>query len=152
MASKSPENLSAYFQQQSTDLAGKAGRRAQSYAPVPARDDEAVLVAEWLAGLIVIWLGVFTSSSDYATVMLQIGKRYLAVTAIFFVLALLAAGGGKKAEAAKWMGLLIDVGIVLSATQSGLFQALSVFFNPATTATTAAESLPSSTGTDSGLA
>jgi len=77
------------------------------------------LVAEWLGGVVLICIAVPTQAANvgYAKTITRIMYRLTALTAVFFVLALMA--NSKAGKVAVYAGLLIDLGIVFDAVQSG---------------------------------
>jgi hypothetical protein len=87
-------------------------RKATSRSPA--------LLAEYLAGVLIISITLFTQSGTkgYQTVITDVMMRLSALTAVFFVLFLMT-GSKRGGEAAMWFGLLVDLGIVYKAAQSG---------------------------------
>lgn len=77
------------------------------------------LVGEWLAGVLLICFAVPTQAANagYQKTITAIMYRLTALTAVFFVLALMSNGKGGKT--AVYAGLLIDFGILFNAVQSG---------------------------------
>lgn len=77
------------------------------------------LVGEWLGGVALICIAVPTQAANngYVKTITKIMYRLTALTAVFFVLALLA--DTKAGKAAVYAGLLIDLGIVFDAIHSG---------------------------------
>ena len=77
------------------------------------------LVVEWLAGVVLISIAVPTQGSDngYQKVMTTIMYRLTALTAVFFVLALMA--NSRAGRVAVYVGLLIDLGLVFTTYREG---------------------------------
>lgn len=77
------------------------------------------LVGEWIGGVVLICIAVPTQAANngYVKTITKIMYRLTALTAVFFVLALLA--DTKAGKAAVYLGLLIDLGIVFDAVHSG---------------------------------
>lgn len=77
------------------------------------------LIGEWFLGVVLICIAVPTQSANngYAKTITAIMYRLTALTAVFFVLALMANTKGSKT--AVYAGALIDLGIAFNAMQSG---------------------------------
>jgi hypothetical protein len=106
-------------------------RRARSYAGGRAKGftlkklnspQSGALFAEYFGGALVICLDLFVEapSAGYATTMSKVMIRLTALTAVFFVLFLMT-GSKRGGQAAVWMGLLIDLGIIFTAARAQTF-------------------------------
>ncbi len=77
------------------------------------------LITEFLIAVLLIIIGVFTSSKSYAARMSAMLWQLTSLFLVFFVLALLDKGG-KMSKAAVAFGAMIDLGILFVATQQSL--------------------------------
>lgn len=84
-----------------------------------------LILIEFLAGTLIIVSGLFTkgAAKGYVVTMSEITVRLSALTAVFFIL-FLVAGSRSGGKAAAWFGLLIDVGIGLHAASEAEFSSL----------------------------
>jgi hypothetical protein len=101
---------------------GSAKRAYQGTRKFAAsKEGGGVLLAEYLAGVFILVFGSVTrgGKSGYQAIMAELIVRLTALTAVFFVLFLLA--GTKAGKAAMWFGVLVDLGIVLTATSQDVF-------------------------------
>lgn len=80
------------------------------------------IFAEYIAAVVIITLGIFVKggAQGYSQVMSNVMMRLTALTAVFFVLFLLA-GSKRGGQAAVWFGLLIDLAAILTAARSQTF-------------------------------
>lgn len=92
------------------------------------RQYSGVLFAEYLAGALLIMLGIFVGDDSYSTKMGRALLRLSALTAVFFVLALVASGENSGKFAAAFGGL-IDVAILFDATKSGTIKNVGSVFS-----------------------
>jgi hypothetical protein len=108
-------------------LLPRANQKTESFIG-KAADKSPVLLAEFVAGLAIIGIAMFTRSATekYNDVITGVIARYTAFTAVFFVLFLMASGK-RSSQAAAWFGLLIDLGLVFDAVNHNMFQDLSSF-------------------------
>lgn len=83
------------------------------------------LMAEFLFGVAVISISIFTESRDrgYNTVMAEVMMRLSGLTALFFIL-FLFTGSKRGGEFAMWFGLLIDIAVAFRALQKNNFTRL----------------------------
>lgn len=123
-----------------TVYSGKKSGRLPLYTPRGPRtryiryigNDEAAnlnrLVAEWLVAVAMIVFGVpgQAANAGYHRAMKAVMFRLSALTAVFFVLALMS--NGKGAKAASYFGLLIDLGIAFNAVTTGTFASMNNIF------------------------
>ena len=114
-----------------TTGAGRPGGNIPRYTPRSSRtryiryignqdaSNTGKLVTEWLAGVVLISIAVPTQGADhgYQKVMTTIMYRLTALTAVFFVLALMA--NSKAGRVAVYVGLLIDLGLVFTTYREG---------------------------------
>lgn len=105
-------------------------KRTQSFIG-KAVDRSPVLLAEFIGGLVIIAVAMFTrtATEKYQDVMASIMARYTAFTGIFFILFLMGSGGKRASQAAAWFGLIIDLGLLFDATNHSMFEDLSAFIN-----------------------
>lgn len=101
-------------------------RRAPRHSPNPK---VGALMAEWLFGVVVISVTVPLQGAQngYGKAITDVMFRLTGLTGFFFVLALL----GNSARASRfvvWFGLLVDLGILFTATTSGTFNAMTAVF------------------------
>jgi hypothetical protein len=77
-----------------------------------------VLFAEYFGGALIISLELFTqgATKGYPASIARVMMRLTALTAVFFVLFLMQ-GSRRGAQAAVWLGLLVDLGIVFTAAR-----------------------------------
>lgn len=77
------------------------------------------LVGEWLLGVLLISVTVplQAGSNGYQKVMTSVMYRLTALTAVFFVLAIMSSG--KAGKAAVYFGLIVDLGILFNAVRNG---------------------------------
>ncbi len=96
-----------------------------------AVDHSPLLLAEFIAGLVIIAVAMFTrtATEKYQDVMASVLARYTAFTGIFFILFLMGSGGKRASQAAAWFGLIIDLGLLFDATNHSMFEDLSAFIN-----------------------
>lgn len=100
-----------------------AGKRGKSFAIKKLEGPQSgALFAEYFGGALVIILGLFTKgpSKGYLDTMSEIMMRLTALTAVFFVLFLMQ-GSKRGGQAAVWLGLLIDLGIIFTAARGQTF-------------------------------
>lgn len=83
------------------------------------------IFAEYIAAVVIISLGIFVKggAQGYSVVMSNVMMRLTALTAVFFVLFLMA-GSKKGGQAAVWFGLLVDLGVVFSAARTQTFSTM----------------------------
>lgn len=88
------------------------------------RNNTGKLIAEWLLGVILICVAVpiQAANAGYLKTITSIMYRLTALTAVFFVLALMS--DTKGAKTAVYAGLLIDLGIIFNAVQVGTFKGI----------------------------
>lgn len=96
-------------------------RTRQGYGYLTGKEHGGVLLAEFLAGVLILVIGTLTTGpkKGYTSTMASLTVRLTALTAVFFVLFLLA--GTKAGKAAMWFGFLIDLGITFTATSQNVF-------------------------------
>jgi hypothetical protein len=77
------------------------------------------LFAEYFAAVVIIILDLFTQgpAKGYTTTMAKVMIRLTALTAVFFVLFLMT-GSKRGGQAAIWIGLIIDLGVVFTAARA----------------------------------
>lgn len=102
-----------------TGEAAAAGAAVGSYLPTRAADKASsgigALEAEYVGGLLLIFLTVFTDTgTSYSDKMLSVMKRGTLLSILFFIMALVAGLGNNASRAMKAFGALIDVGILIS--------------------------------------
>lgn len=80
------------------------------------------IFAEYIVAVVIISLGIFVrgGAQGYTVVISNVMMRLTALTAVFFVLFLMA-GSKRGGQAAMWFGLLVDLAIVLQAARSQTF-------------------------------
>ncbi len=80
------------------------------------------LFAEYFAAALIIVLALFTETATkgYSATISKVMLRLTALTMVFFVLFLMQ-GSKRGAQAAIYLGLLIDLGVIYSAAQEQLF-------------------------------
>lgn len=103
-----------------------AGRRASKFAIQRLEGPASgALFAEYFGGALVIATGLFTKgpSKGYLDTMAEIMMRLTALTAVFFVLFLMT-GSKRGGQAAIWLGLIVDLGIVFTAARGQHFTTL----------------------------
>jgi hypothetical protein len=81
------------------------------------------LIAEYIAGMVLIAWGIFTGQKDYLEAMSEAMWRMTALTFVFFVLALVARGD-KSGKAALAFGAIVDLGILFHATQTNVIKTM----------------------------
>ena len=108
----------------------KSDKRTESFIG-KAVDRSPVLLAEFIGGLVIIAVAMFTrtATEKYQDVMASTMARYTAFTGIFFILFLMGSGGKRASQAAAWFGLIIDLGLLFDATNHKMFEDLSAFIN-----------------------
>lgn len=97
--------------------------KRQSSPLVKAGNKSPVLVAEFIAGILIISISMFTRNRAWQDAVSDIMIRLTALTAAFFVLFLLT-GSKRSGQFAMWFGLLIDLGIMYAAVQKNDIAAL----------------------------
>ena len=82
----------------------------------------AALFAEYFGGALVISLELFTqgATKGYPASIARVMMRLTALTAVFFVLFLMQ-GSRRGSQAAVWLGLLVDLGIIFTAARGQTF-------------------------------
>lgn len=94
------------------------------------------LTAEFLGGLALLFLTLFTDSkSSYSDKMLAIMKRGTLLAISFFLLALIGGQGPNAARIVKAFGLLIDVALIMSVASDSMLSELDHFFQGTWTGT-----------------
>jgi hypothetical protein len=80
------------------------------------------LFAEYFAAVLIIVLALFTESATkgYPATISKVMMRLTALTMVFFVLFLMQ-GSKRGGQAAIWLGLMIDLGVIFAAAQEQLF-------------------------------
>lgn len=114
-------------------IGGFAGSDVKKYLPSEAGEKASnavgAITAEFLGGLALLFLTVFTdSTSSYSDKMLAIMKRGTLLGLSFFLLALISGQGPNAARVAKAFGLLLDVGILMSLASDTMLSELDAFF------------------------
>jgi len=105
-------------------LAGPRGRSrsrsGRAFKSLTGRESGGILLAEYFGAVVIIVLGLFTKGpgQGYHQTMADIMLRLTALTGIFFILFLLA--GTKGGKAAVWFGLLVDLGVIFTATRENV--------------------------------
>lgn len=101
-------------------------RRAPRHSPNPR---VGALMAEWLFGVVVISVTVPLQGAQngYGKTITDIMFRLTGLTGFFFVLALMG-NSQRAARFVVWFGLLVDLGILFTATTSGTFNAMTAVF------------------------
>lgn len=99
---------------------GRYGKKG--FKTLTGRASGGVLLAEYIGGALIITFSIFTKGPEkgYLDITSEVLIRLSALTAVFFVLFLLS-GNSKSGKAAAWFGLLIDLGIVFTATSQSQF-------------------------------
>jgi hypothetical protein len=88
-----------------------------------------LLEAEFLASIFMLFLLMFTNSSEtYASKIMALMKRGTLISILFFVLALTAATGENAAKVAKGIGALVFVATLLSTPGNTVITDLDAFF------------------------
>lgn len=95
---------------------GKKTSWGDAFGSLSGKSDGGPLLAEYIAAIVIIFLGTLTRGpgKGYSAVMSELMLRLTAVTTVFFILFLFA--GTKGGKAAVWFGLLIDLGIIYTAS------------------------------------
>lgn len=109
------------------------GRAPITYLPTEQGEKASgavgALTAEFLGGLALLFLTLFTdTSSSYSDKMLAIMKRGTLLAISFFLLALISGQGPNAARIAKAFGLLIDVALIMSVASDSMLSELDKFF------------------------
>lgn len=99
------------------------------------------LIAEWLIAVIVILWGIFSGNKSYEETIANAMWRLTALSGVFFVLALVMRGKntGRVAVA---MGALIDLALILEATNHGEVKKLAGVFAGKGTKTDTGDTAP----------
>lgn len=103
-----------------------AGKRAGKFAMARLEGPASgALFAEYFGGALIIATGLFTKgpSKGYLDTMAEIMMRLTALTMVFFVLFLMT-GSKRGGQAAIWLGLIIDLGIIFTAARGQHFTTL----------------------------
>jgi hypothetical protein len=106
---------------------GYAGKRSKAFAMGKVEGAQSgALLAEYLGGAVIISLELFTqgASRGYVSSMARVMIRLTALTAVFFVLFLMQ-GSRRGGQFAVWFGLLVDLGIILTAARGQTFSTTS---------------------------
>jgi len=107
--------------------APRATRDVAATVTRPAKAYSGTLLAEYLATAAIISLGVMVGQESYTVKMARALTRLGALTAVFFVLALLASGENSGKFAATF-GLLIDVAVLFDSSKQGHLKAAAQSF------------------------
>lgn len=81
------------------------------------------LIAEWLIAVVIIVWGVFDGTKDYISAMKDLIYRLVAVSVVFFVLALIMRGQSTSKVAVAF-GAIIDLALILDVGGKGTFGAV----------------------------
>lgn len=105
-------------------VARKRGRSA--YKSLAGRASGGTLLAEYFVGVLILCIGGLTKgpTAGYTDAMSELLLRLTALTGVFFVLFLMT-GSEQGGKAAAWMGLLVDLGILYTATKANTITAIS---------------------------
>lgn len=100
----------------------RTGKRG--FKVLSGREHGGVLIAEFIAAVLIMVIGTLTRGpgKGYQVVMSELVIRLTALSMVFFVLFLLAPT--KAGKAAMYFGLLVDLGVLLTATQQGVISDL----------------------------
>ena len=85
------------------------------------------LIAEWLIACVLIIVSVFDGTNEYLDAMHDALMRLLAVSAVYFCLALLMRGKGTSKVAVAFGGI-IDLALVLNLGKKGTFDSIAKMF------------------------
>lgn len=96
----------------------------RAHKKIVGKQGGGVLLTEYLAAVAIIVYATIVKGpkQGYQVVMSELVIRLTALTMIFFVLFLMA--GTKLGKAAGWFGLLVDLGVLFTATQDGAIKQL----------------------------
>lgn len=124
------------------DYAQRAGEWGKGQVTGP---HTGTLIAEYVLGVFFIFWSVFTSKDTYVNAMSTALWRMTALTAVFFILALLDHGG-KPGKIAVAFGALIDLGIIYTATTQNVIKTMADEISGKGTGVTVTDALTSAGG------
>jgi hypothetical protein len=109
-----------------TQRAARTARRhgRSQFKSLAGKSSGGPLIAEYIAAVVILVMGSLISGKQkgYTTVMSSLIIRLSSLTAVFFVLFLLA--GTKGGKSAVWFGALIDVAILMTATSENVIASM----------------------------
>lgn len=84
------------------------------------------IFAEYIVAVVIITMGLFVrgGAQGYTQTMSNVLMRLTALTSVFFVLFLLSSSK-KGGQVAVWFGLLVDLGVILTAARTQTFSTVS---------------------------